>query len=885
MPVEIQKIGKRNLLLKPLVSIIILAFITAGIFHIFHQHWIKSLSERVEMQHRQNIIQIVTIARNTVEPVLNDYRSGKISRERALGLIRALVRSMTYMDQYGNNYVFMSSYDGRMLVQPFEPGKEMTDQWDFRDSRGTYVVRELVNAARKDPEGSFVEYYYFLPGLHSDQKKLAYVVGIPELGCYIGTGMYMQKVIQEQLDILKSLKYGTIGLFFAVIIPLSVSILFILNRNRLLLNEIASGESLEHELKKSEEKYRSIFENVPQGLYQTEPDGRFLSGNRTLAKMYGYETPEEMIRETYNVGEQYYADQSSRDELLKIMEEKGHVEKFIARYRRRDGTLFWGSINARAVRDGAGKVLYYEGSIENITTLIEAESRVRQSEEKFQKVFMTSPEGIAVTHLIDGRLIDVNPGFEKITGWKKDEVVGKTSYDIGFWENLSARELMLDDLKKGGSVLYRDFRFRRKDMAIRSGTYSAISIIIADEDSLVFIMHDITERKQMEEEQRRLEQQLFQSQKMEAIGQLAGGVAHDFNNILTGIQGLVSLMMINRSTDETSRNRLTKIEEQIRRGSALTKQLLDLAHEGKNEKRAISINDLLKKNAQLFMEAKKGIEIDFRLDDKIHPVEADPGQIEQVILNLFINADHAMPDGGSIFIETVNITIDERDSKSFQLKPGDYVRVSVADTGTGMDSETIKRIFEPFFTTKKEQGGTGLGLASSYGIIRNHNGIINAYSEPGHGSTFNIYLPSSLKQVANENNLPSRNLFYGNGTILVVDDEKPILEAASEMLIILGYDVFQASSGDEALSIYRDKGDSIDLVILDMIMPVMSGSQVLKALREIDPGIKIILSSGYMMQGNSVKVLEYGYSSFMQKPYSIIDLSRIVHEALSARPL
>lgn len=241
-----------------------------------------------------------------------------------------------------------------------------------------------------------------------------------------------------------------------------------------------------------------------------------------------------------------------------------------------------------------------------------------------------------------------------------------------------------------------------------------------------------------------------------------------------------------------------------------------------------------------------------------------------------------MPDGGCITIETADITISEIDSKRFELKPGHYVRISVTDTGIGMDNETLKKVFDPFFTTKFEQGGTGLGLASAYGIIRNHEGVIKVYSEPGHGSTFNIYLPSSSKPIKGESNLPMRNIFYGSGTILIVDDEKPILETASEMLNILGYIALQASSGEEAVSIYREHGDSISLVILDMIMPVMNGSQVLKALREIDPGVKVVLSSGYIMQGNSIKVLEYEYSSFMQKPYSIIDLSRIVHEALNS---
>ena len=875
-----KKTRKRDLLLKPLVSVLLLAGITIGTFLYFHQQWIESLSKKVELQHRQNISQITGIARNTIEPVLVQYREKKISRSKALGEIRKTVRQMTYKDEYGDNYVFMSAYDGTMLVQPFEPQKEMTNQWDLRDNNRVYIIRELVKAAKTCPDGSFIKYHYYLPKVHSLQEKLAYVIGIPELQCYIGTGMYMQMAVQEQKDILKRIKYSSIWFFIAILIPLSLAILFILNRNRLLLNEISSREAVEDELKKSEEKYRSIFENVPQGIYQTDPDGRFRNANKTLAKMYGYNSAEEMIKNTYNVADQYYADPCYRENFLKTMEEKGYVEKFLTRFKRIDGSFFWGTNNSRVVKDDNGNVLYYEGSIEDITTLIEAQARAEHSEEKFSKIFLTSPELIVITRLHDGKFIDVNPGFEKITGWKKEEIKGLTSLDINFWDDISRRQEMFDDLKSGGNVLYREIAFRRKDGSLRHGIYSARTITIAEEECLVFAMHDITERKHLAGEQRKLEQQLYYSQKMDAIGKLAGGVAHDFNNILAGIQGLVSLMLIKSSPDEPLHNKLIKIEEQIKRGTSLTKQLLNLAHEGKNEKTVIDINELLDKSVEIFKETKKGIEINFKPGSNIHPVEADPGQIDQVILNLFINADHAMPDGGFITLKTDNITIDESDSKRFELKPGHYVKISVSDTGTGMDSEIIKKIFDPFFTTKSESGGTGLGLASAYGIIRNHDGIIDVYSEPGHGSTFNIYLPSSAKITGEKESFPAKNIFYGSGTILIVDDEHSVLEAASEMLLILGYKVLQASSGEEAISIYSEQKDVISLVILDMIMPVMSGSQVLKTLREINPEVRIILSSGYVMQGNAIKVLEYEYSNFMQKPYSLIDLSRIVHEAL-----
>jgi two-component system cell cycle sensor histidine kinase/response regulator CckA len=254
-----------------------------------------------------------------------------------------------------------------------------------------------------------------------------------------------------------------------------------------------------------------------------------------------------------------------------------------------------------------------------------------------------------------------------------------------------------------------------------------------------------------------------------------------------------------------------------------------------------------------------------------------------VLLNLYINAGHAMPKGGSLYIQTTNAILQEAEGKAFETKPGNYVKISISDTGTGMDEETLRRIFEPFFTTKSQEGGTGLGLALAYGIIRNHGGVINAYSELGQGATFNIYLPSSKTNVKKEDQTPRKDLLSGNGNILLVDDESTILDPMSKLLKKLGYTVYPTTSGQEALSAYREKQGSIDLVILDMIMPGMSGSQVLTALKDINPDVKVVLSSGYSMKGEVRKVMEMGCCGFIQKPYNFEELSNIVHQALTGR--
>jgi len=398
--------------------------------------------------------------------------------------------------------------------------------------------------------------------------------------------------------------------------------------------------------------------------------------------------------------------------------------------------------------------------------------------------------------------------------------------------------------------------------------------------SVAFVLHDITELRRLEEERQKLEEQLFQSQKMDAIGQLASGVAHDFNNILTGIQGNASLIMMDYNADHMHYQRLSRIEENVQRGAHLTRQLLGFARGGKYEIRTLDINELVRKNAQLFIETKKEIEADFELQDNIYPVEADAGQIDQVLLNIYINAGHAMPGGGNLHIRTANVTLPQKDASAFEMSAGDYVRVSISDTGTGMDQATLKRIFEPFFTTKAKQGGTGLGLASAYGIIRNHGGAVTVQSEPGCGATFIIYLPASSKEVNGEHHNGFNDLVSGSGVILLVDDEPLILDSASAMLEMLGYTVYPAPTGQEALSIYMEKQNLIDLVILDMILPGMNGAQILKMLKDINPGVRVILSSGCSMRGDARNVMDMGCAGFIQKPYSFADLSVLVEKTI-----
>jgi len=357
-------------------------------------------------------------------------------------------------------------------------------------------------------------------------------------------------------------------------------------------------------------------------------------------------------------------------------------------------------------------------------------------------------------------------------------------------------------------------------------------------------------------------------------------VAHDFNNILMGVSGDASLMMMDCKTDHPFYQRLSRIEEHVKRGADVTSQLLGFARGGKYRLKPLSVNDLVRKSAMFFVETRREIGADFQLSEDISAVEADDGQIEQVLLNIYINAGHAMKNGGCIHISTGNLILKEADAKAFEVTPGDYVNISITDTGIGMDEETLKRVFEPFFTTKSETGGSGLGLASAYGIIRNHGGVITALSKLGEGSTFSIYLPASRKKIERDKAKPVKTLFTGKGGILIIDDEPALLGLASEVLIMLGYKVYKAEAGQEAVSIYNDNQDSIDLVILDMILRGASGASVLKMLKDVNPDVRVILSSGYGLQGEVQKVMQMGCMGFIQKPYSFAELSSIVHKVM-----
>ena len=510
--------------------------------------------------------------------------------------------------------------------------------------------------------------------------------------------------------------------------------------------------------------------------------------------------------------------------------------------------------------------------VHTLTDRRRAEEQIRESEERYRILFDLSPQAIALTELHSGRLLDVNARFLEITGYEKGDVIGRSTADLFY--SPEDRQRFLDEMEASGAVRGLETVYRARDGTTIQALVFSRRIQLDQGPVLLTIFLDMTRQK-------RLEAQLQQAQRLESIGTLAGGIAHDFNNLLMGIQGRTSLMLADLDGAHPHREQLESIEELVRSASDLTRQLLGFARGGKYEVKPTDLNELVSRSAEMFGRTRKDIRITLALPDDTPTVEADRRQIEQVLFNLFVNASHAMPGGGGIRIATGSVFLDEKEAPLRQANPGRYAFIRVADTGTGMDRATLQRIFDPFFTTKEVGRGTGLGLASAYGIVKNHGGFIEVTSTPGRGTTFQIHLPATATPVT-ESREPDRGLSLGSGTILIVDDERMVADVGAKMIEKLGYEALVARSGEEALDLYRKEGQRIDLVVLDMVMPGMGGGETFNRLRAMHPDVRVILSSGYSMEGRAMEILDRGCKGFIQKPFDLHELSARLEEVLGA---
>jgi len=504
----------------------------------------------------------------------------------------------------------------------------------------------------------------------------------------------------------------------------------------------------------------------------------------------------------------------------------------------------------------------------------QAGEALRESEDRYRVLVEESPFGVSLVGK-DGRCKYLNPTFTEIFGYGLEDISTGREWFQKAYPDQKYREKVISswtsDLRDAvpGEPRPCTYTVTCKDGSEKIIHFRPVTMETGDQ---FVIYEDITERTQ-------LEAQLQLAQRMEALGTLAGGIAHNFNNLLTGIMGNTSLILIDTDPTHPHYKRLKSIEKLVDSGSNLTRQLLGYARKGQYEVRALNVNLLMKEIADTFALTKKDISVHQELESNLHGIHADQGQIEQILWNLYVNAADAMPAGGELFLRTTNVTDKDIKDKPYKVKPGTYILLTVRDTGVGMDRKTTERIFEPFFTTKGLAKGTGLGLASVYGIVKAHGGYIDVDSKKGKGTTFSIYLPA-LKKQGPENKVTPETIERGKEMLMLVDDEAMILEVGQEMLEMLGYTVIQAKGGEKALTLYKKHKDVVELVILDMVMPGMGGGETYDQLKEINPEVRVLLSSGYSIDGQAKEILERGCDGFIQKPFNMKQLSQKIREIL-----
>lgn len=646
------------------------------------------------------------------------------------------------------------------------------------------------------------------------------------------------------------------------------------------LSDETERKLIEKKLLHSEAGYRLLVENLKDLLIKVDPQGRFLFVSPSYCEMFG-KTREELLGNTFMP----LVHEEDREKTARAMEGlyfPPHTIYVEQRAMAKDGWR-WLAWSDKAVVNDRGEIEVIIALGRDITEQKKTEQSLRESEERFSKVFRSSPVPQVITEMGMGRFLVVNDGWTRLLGFRSEELLEKRFIDLGIWGDPNGRDRLTSMLECQGCLKDEPVLFMKKSGETVHVRLSAETMTFGGSKILLSSIHDETEQVLAERAQKKLETKLAQAQKMETLGILAGGVAHDFNNLLQGMGGNIQLMLMDKAGNSPDRKRLETINRSIIRAGHLVRQLLLFSRRDTGQKRQLDLNTEITEAVKIVVRTiPKMVDVQLHLAPDSWPVAADPMQVEQVILNMGKNAADAMPCGGQLVISTKNVMLDDDFVKNYMnAMPGRYVQMSFTDTGCGMDSSTMDHIFEPFFTTKELGKGTGLGLSSVYGVVNAHNAIIRCSSDENQGTTFRIYWPA-LKDSHNVTGQgdASRLSAGGSEAILIVDDDQDIRELTADALQMFDYETIMAESGEEALDVFSKSSRHIDLVILDLGMPGMGGWQCLDELVRLDPKVQVLIASGYLAEASEKKVKKQGVAGFIGKPYQLADLMAVVREIL-----
>jgi len=625
-------------------------------------------------------------------------------------------------------------------------------------------------------------------------------------------------------------------------------------------------------------------DSAEEAVLWVGPDGRLMYINDSLAARLGYTRKELLAMNIWDV-DGVITKESWPAKWQELKAAKALV--FESLKRTKDGEVFPVEVYATHVHDGDqehGLILVRE-----ITERMHAEEALRQSMELFSKAFHANPGGVALSRLSDGQLIDVNEGFTSMFGYTESELVGHTTAELGILPDAELRDTLVKEMSEAGKIRDREIVARHKSGELRHLLLSVEPVEMGGQACILSFLTDITERVRSEQAFKDQEELLRQAQKMEAVGQLAGGIAHDFNNVLTAIIGYSDLILSSPGSSTAGvQDDVKEIKKAAERAGSLTRQILAFSRKQALRPELVSLNRVLPNMERLLSRTLgEHIELVTLLKPDLGLVEIDVSQLEQVLVNLATNARDAMPEGGILTIETANIELGPEYSRMHpEIEPGPHVMLTVTDTGIGMDENVRSRIFEPFFTTKPPGLGTGLGLATVYGIIRQSGGNIYVYSEPGQGSTFRIYLPRVDKPVAppraSAGDQPMS--LRGHESILVLEDEGSVRTLVTRILAGHGYAVSPASSGREALEMLEDMDRHFDLLLSDLVLSgELQGHQVARQAEILRPGLPVLFMSGYTRDSIVHAGRLDGGVNYLEKPFTPEALARRVRELLDDR--
>ena len=757
----------------------------------------------------------------------------------------------------------------------FELGNYINDVWQFLPIPIAYLsplgvildvnraLEELLNYSKDEiVESNWIEHFPHQEKIAQIQEWTLQKGSVKSKECSIRNKKGKEKPVSISTLLRKDTEGNAIGYFAALV-------------------DVSERKRAEEALKASQEKYRRLVEDINDGYMVLAREGNIVFANTKMAEISGYEL-KELIGETvfkFTLPEFMPYVQKLRERVEQGRQVRERLEGALLN---KDGD--------RVPIEMSLKVVDYEDEpavaviVRDITERKRVEEALRESEELSRGMLHSAATGIYIVQ--DGKFQYVSPLFEQISGYTSKELIGTYSLDYVHPDDReTVRKKAIENLK-GESISPYEFRFIRKDGELVWVLEKLASIQYRGQPAAIASFMDISERKRAEEENQKLQDQLIRTQKMESLGRLAGGVAHDFNNLLTAISGYSEMGMSRLPQGDPLREDLEQVVHAARHAASLTMRLLAFSRRQVLQPKVLDLNAVVADTEKMLRRIiGEDIELVTVLGREPGYVKADAVQIEQVIMNLAVNASDAMPQGGEITIKVEKVTFDQDHCKLVpERRPGRFVCLSVEDTGVGINKAIVDRIFEPFFTTKEPEYGTGLGLSIVYGIVKQHEGWITVYSEPGQGAMFRVYLPTfSVKAEDETEEKISLEELRGSGErILLAEDGELVRKFAAKALVENGYVVFEATSAEEALDIFvREKGN-FHLVFSDVVLPDKDGLELVDQLLGRKPDLPVLLCSGYADKKSRWRLIQDRGFRFLQKPYALADMLRAIRETMEA---